>query len=87
MSNLERIKLMRKLLTDSLNPTILKIVDDSEAHAGHAGAATGMGHFTITIGSDQFNDKSLLESHKLVYEALGDLMKTDIHALRIIIKK
>lgn len=65
-----------------LNPRHLDIQDDSDLHAGHAGN-TGGGHYTITIVSDDFANLSLLKRHRLVYDTVGILMKTDIHALSI----
>lgn len=78
-----RIETMRQLLTEALNPTQLDIIDDSAQHAGHAAASTGLGYFTVIIASAAFEGKSLPAQHRLVYEALGDMMQTDIHALRI----
>ena len=52
-------------------------------HAGHAGAASGAGHFRITISSEKFNGLKPIQRHRLVYDAVGDLMQTDIHALAI----
>ena len=66
----------------NLKPSHLTIQDDSDLHAGHAGN-TGGGHYTITIVSDTFKDLSLIKRHRLVYDAIGILMKTDIHALSI----
>lgn len=66
-----------------LNPVSCEIFDDSAAHAGHAGAATGAGHFRVTIASQKFNGIRLIERHRLVYDAIGDLMQNDIHALVI----
>lgn len=83
----DRITLIRECLTQALSPEKLEVIDESQQHAGHAGASTGMGHFAIAIQSPQFKDKSLVESHRLIYQALGTLMETDIHALRITILK
>lgn len=79
-SRIERIK---QLINESLQPTTLEVIDDSAAHVGHAGAQTGMGHYTVSIASSQFDGKSMVAKHQLIYAALGDMMKTDIHALRI----
>lgn len=87
MSKQETINLIREKLTHSLSPTKLEIIDDSHLHIGHAGAKSGGGHFTIIISAEIFNDKSLIESHRLIYEVLDDLMKKEIHALQIKIKK
>jgi BolA family transcriptional regulator, general stress-responsive regulator len=70
-------------LKDGLDPQHLMVVDDSHRHAGHAGAADGRGHFTVVVVSPQFAGLGTLKRHRLVYEAVGDLMSTDIHALSI----
>lgn len=67
----------------ALEPDHLEVVDDSHHHAGHAGAADGRGHFTVSVVSKQFAGLSTLRRHRLVYEAVGDMMITDIHALSI----
>jgi len=79
----DRVEKIRSLLTEKLQPTHLDIIDQSHLHAGHAGAKEGKGHFTVEITSRAFAGKSLIERHRLVYDALGDLMQTDIHALSI----
>ena len=78
----DTISLMRQRLT-SLEPDSLDIVDDSAKHAGHAGAASGGGHFQLTIVSRQFAGKTQVARHRLIYQALGDLMQRQIHALSI----
>ncbi len=83
MDNQQRIAAMTDCITASLQPSSLEIIDDSASHAGHAGAKTGKGHFILKIKSDAFEDKSILEQHRMIYAALGDLMTTDIHALTI----
>lgn len=70
-------------LTDGLGPDHLEVIDDSHRHAGHAGAADGRGHFTVLIVSQRFAGLSTLERHKLVYQVVGDMMTTDVHALSI----
>jgi BolA protein len=67
----------------ALEPTRLDLEDDSHHHAGHAGAADGRGHFSVLIVSKRFDGLRQLQRHRLVYEAVGDLMATDIHALSI----
>ena len=66
----------------SLEPTMLEIKDDSALHAGHAGN-TGGGHFSLIIVSSQFCGKSQIIRHRLIYQALADLMRKRIHALSI----
>lgn len=75
--------LIKSLLSDALAPEQLDIADDSQAHAGHAGAQSGGGHYYVRITSSAFEGKSLVQRHQLIYKALGDLMKHEIHALGI----
>jgi BolA family transcriptional regulator, general stress-responsive regulator len=67
----------------ALNPVELVLRDESAAHAGHAGAASGGGHWQLTIVSEEFRNRSPVARHRMVYELLGDLMRRDIHALKI----
>lgn len=77
------IDLMREKLT-SLSPRTLEIYDDSHEHADHAGAKeSGGGHFQVLLVSERFEGKSQLARHRLVYQALADLMPENIHALAI----
>lgn len=80
--NAARIERMRERLA-ALQPLHLEISDESHRHVGHAGAKGGLGHFNCVIASKAFEGKSVLECHRIVYEALGDMMQTDIHALSI----
>jgi BolA family transcriptional regulator, general stress-responsive regulator len=66
-----------------LEPEELAIRDESALHAGHEGAKDGGGHFDLTIVSPQFAGKNTLARHRLIYEALGPLMRREIHALAI----
>ena len=83
MDNRQRLVEMEARLRAALQPSELQLLDESHLHAGHAGALTGKGHFAVRIVSEQFRDKLPLARHRLVYAALGELMETDIHALRI----
>lgn len=76
-------ELIKNVLTNAFNPELLEIIDNSAAHAGHAGAKNGGGHYHITIVSDAFEGQSLVQRHQLVYKALGYLMQQQIHALGI----
>jgi BolA protein len=68
----------------ALHPSVLELRDESAQHAGHAGSRpSGGSHWQLTIESEAFRGKSTLARHRMVYEALGDLMERDIHALRI----
>ena len=75
--------LIKQLLNDAFKPELLELIDNSEAHAGHAGSRSGGGHYHVTIVAEIFEDKSLVQRHQLVYKALGDMMKQKIHALGI----
>jgi len=67
-----------------LRPVTLDLRDESAQHAGHAGARpSGGSHWQLTIVSEAFRGKTPVARHRMVYEALGDLMQRDIHALRI----
>jgi BolA family transcriptional regulator, general stress-responsive regulator len=66
-----------------LNPISLELKDDSALHAGHAGN-TGGGHFSLKIVSSQFSQKSQIMRHRLIYQALTDLMPGRIHAISIL---
>lgn len=68
----------------ALDPLSIEIDDDSAAHAGHAGAAGGGGHYRLRIVSAAFAGKGTLARHRLVYDALGDMMRRDVHALSIV---
>lgn len=81
--NEARIEEIRRRIESALNPTELKIVDESHKHVGHAGARDGRGHFQVRVISSCFAGLRPLQRHRLVYQAVGDLMDTDIHALTI----
>lgn len=66
-----------------LNPLRLELTDDSAKHAGHAGARSGGGHYRLLIVSAEFTGKSTLIRHRMIYDALGELMRSKIHALSI----
>jgi BolA protein len=79
-----RVEKIKCLLHAKLDPSKLELHDDSQSHAGHAGVReSGGGHFYATIVSSAFDGKTLIRRHQLVYEALGELMRTEIHALSI----
>ena len=66
-----------------LAPEHIEIVDESTLHAGHAGARSGGGHYQLTLVSPAFAGQSSVARHRTIYQALGDLMTTRIHALSI----
>lgn len=67
----------------SLEPLALEIIDESALHAGHPGARSGGGHFSLKIVSKHFTNLNPVERHRRVYQALGTLMGGRIHALSI----
>ena len=82
MTEQATLSTLRERLESAFAPTRLDIIDDSHKHIGHAGARHG-GHFTVVVISDMFKDKSLLERHRMVYDAVGNLLQTGVHALSI----
>ncbi len=78
-----RIERMRELIEARLAPDSLAIRDDSAAHAGHAGARGGAGHYTVHIVASAFAGQPALKRHRLVYDAVATLMPHEIHALSI----
>ncbi|MGE0860325.1 MAG: BolA family protein [Gammaproteobacteria bacterium] len=83
MTDNQRVERIRAALETALAPSALDISDDSAAHAGHAGALTGKGHFSVRIVAERFAGLPPLKRHRLVYAALEALLATDIHALSI----
>lgn len=79
---MNRLEQIRERLA-VLEPSLLELSDDSHLHVGHAGAASGGGHYSLKIVSPRFEGQRLVMRHRLVYDALHEMMKTDIHALAI----
>ena len=77
----ETIELLRQRLA-LLQPETVVIIDDSHRHAGHAGARDG-GHYQLQIVAQAFAGKSTIARHRMIYDAAGDLMRGQIHALSI----
>ncbi len=71
------------ILRERFQPLHLELRDDSAKHAGHAGAAAGGGHYDVTIVSAAFEGLPLLEQHRLVNEALRDLIGREVHAFAL----
>jgi BolA protein len=78
-----RAQLLRDRLESRFTPAQLTVEDESHLHAGHAGAAGGQSHFRVRIVSEAFRGISSVARHRLVYAAVDDLLKSDIHALAI----
>ncbi len=79
---MNRLNKIRSLLA-LLQPEQLEITDDSHLHAGHVGARDGGGHYRLKIVSAQFIGRPTLARHRMIYSALGEMMKHEIHALNI----
>ena len=80
---MDRVQAIRERLNRALSPERIDITDDSHRHIRHAGAAAGGGHFSVRIVSEKFRDRPPIERHRLVYQAVGDMMPHEIHALSI----
>ena len=79
----DRVAMIRRELEARFNPAELLVKDQSQLHAGHEGAKDGRGHFDVTIVSADFEGQNRIQRHRMVYDALTELLATDIHALRI----
>ena len=80
---MNRMEAMRGRLA-VLDPVSLDISDESHRHAGHAGARDGGGHYVLHIVSAQFAGKNMAARHRMIYLALAEMMKSEIHALTIL---
>ena len=75
---------MVRRLNSALSPTQIELIDDSEQHRGHGGYnPEGESHFTLRIESAAFAGKTRVERQRMIYAALGDLMRERVHALSI----
>ncbi len=78
-----RVPAIRAALEQAFAPQRLEIRDDSQRHAKHAGARDGRGHFHVEIVAQAFAGMTPIQRHRAIYDAMGALMETDIHALSI----
>jgi BolA protein len=78
----QRMAMIRERLEAAFAPESLEIIDESHKHAGHASAG-GAGHFIVKIVSNAFEGKSPVQRHRMVFEAMGELMQSEVHALSI----
>jgi BolA protein len=79
---MERATLIENRLREAFTPEKIEVRDDSHRHAGHEGAKGG-GHFSVIIVAPQFQGRSSVQRHQMIYQALGEMMKKEIHALSI----
>lgn len=78
-----RVGEIERRLRAAFAPEALDVEDESHLHAGHAGARDGRGHFRVMLVADAFDGMPMIARHRAVYQAMGELMQTDIHALTI----
>ncbi|WP_019140928.1 BolA family protein [Noviherbaspirillum massiliense] len=80
----DRMERIRSRVLATFSPLECQLSDESHLHAGHAGAASGAGHYRLRLVSDRFEGLNRVKRHQLVYDCLDDMMQSDIHALSII---
>jgi BolA protein len=78
---MDRRARIEEKLREALDARHVEVEDESHLHAGHAGAASGGGHFKALIVSDRFEGLGKVQAQRLVYQALGEMMQSEIHAL------
>ena len=78
---MNRVERIQALLQSALTPAECVVDDESHLHAGHAGAASGGGHYRLRLVSTHFEGLSKVARHRLVYDALHEMMRQEIHAL------
>lgn len=84
MTPAERKQHIETALTTHLAPSVLKVIDESHLHAGHAGAQGGASHFAVEIAAEAFEGKTRVAAHRMIYALFADLIPHEIHALRIV---
>ncbi|MDQ9170566.1 BolA family protein [Oxalobacteraceae bacterium R-40] len=80
----DRVGRIRQKITEGFSPSQCEVEDESALHAGHAGAASGGGHYRLRLVSPRFEGLGRLARHRLVYDCLADMMHKEIHALAIV---
>jgi BolA protein len=83
MNHQQRKAEITRRLKEAFDPESLGVEDESYLHEGHEGAKDGRGHFRVLIITTEFEDKTMVERHRLIYRALDEMMRLDIHALAI----
>jgi len=83
MNTEQRLKEIQSRLEAALEPETVQVEDEGHNHVGHEGARDGRGHFHVLVVSEHFQGKLPIQRHRMVYQAMGELMQTDIHALAI----
>lgn len=80
---MNRLEKIRARLIETLSPSVCQLEDDSASHRGHAGAASGGGHYNLRLVSARFEGLNLVARHRLVYDSVRDMMQSEIHAIAI----
>ena len=80
---MDRRERIEARLREAFAPLALEVVDDSARHRGHAGAASGGGHYRVIVVSERFRGLARVERHRMVYEALAGELRQEIHALEL----
>jgi len=83
MNAYEKVALIKERLQSALSPSQLEVIDESDAHVGHAGHQGGGRHFAINIAATPLQQLSRVEAHRNIYNLLSDLFPDQIHALKI----
>ena len=83
MNTEQRLITIRQKIEEALQPEDLSVEDEGHLHIGHEGAKDGRGHFRVMVVSEAFDGLTMIQRHRAIYDALGELMTTDIHALAI----
>lgn len=78
-----RSERIRERIASTLAAETVEVQDESHLHAGHEGARDGRGHFRVVVVSTAFEGKNRLQRHRMVFEAVGEMLTTDIHALGV----
>ena len=79
----QRETMIQARIVETFAPSVCQLIDESAAHAGHAGAASGGGHYRLYLVSARFEGQSRVSRHRLVYDCLRDMIQTEIHALAL----
>ncbi len=80
---MDRRERIEARLREAFAPLALEVVDDSARHRGHAGAASGAGHYRVAIVSERFRGVTRVERHRMVYASLAEALREEIHALEL----
>lgn len=80
---MSRIDELRSRITGALGADVVDVQDDSEKHRGHAGARGGAGHYTVVVVASRFGGMGRVDRHRAVYDAVGDMIPGEVHALAV----